>query len=259
MQAHFGHRARLGLIVPPNNTVTESEWASVLPNGVTLHTTRFRVNPLAATPQELDVLREGLADACQLLSEAEISAVAFGCTAPSAVSPRAEMEALMSRAAAGLPAATAAAAVVDALGALGAKRVVLMSPFSPAVTQHEARFMEQEGLQVLSQHSLGHGTYRPGVKLAIHRIPPSEVCEAVLTIDHGNADAIVLSGTNLVTFPVLQEIERRTGKPVVSSNQALLWSTLRKACADDRLPLGRLFDLHKDNPNPARRSGVRQH
>ncbi len=242
MQAHYGHRARLGLIVPPNNTVTESEWASALPPGVTLHAMRFRLNPLARTAQELDVLREGLADACQLLSEAEISAVAFGCTAPSAVSPRAEMEAFMSRSAAGLPAATAAAAVVDALAALRARRVVLLSPFSAAVTQHEAHFMEHEGVGVLAQHSLGHGTYQPGVKLAIHRIPPAEVCEAVLKFDHAGADAIVLSGTNLVTFPVLQEIEQRAGKPVVSSNQALLWSTLRKAGVRDALPLGSIFN-----------------
>jgi maleate cis-trans isomerase len=241
MQAHYGHRARLGLIVPPNNTVTESEWADAMPDGVTMHAMRFRLNPLARTAEELDVLRTGLADACQLLSEAEISAVAFGCTAPSAVSPRGDMEAFMSKSAAGLPCATAAAAVVDALVALGKKRIVLMSPFSAAVTQHEAHFLEHEGLQVLSQHSLGHGTYKPGVKLAIHRIPPAEVRDAVLAIDHSAAEAIVLSGTNLVTFPVLQEIEQRAGKPVVGSNQALLWSTLRKAGVKDALPLGSLF------------------
>ena len=241
MQAHFGHRARLGLIVPPNNTVSEAEWASAMPEGTSLHAMRFGLNPLARTEAELEVLRAGLRDACALLAEAELNVVAFACTAPSAVSPRADMESMMSAAAAGLPAATAAAAVVDALVALSAQRVVLMSPFSAAVTQHEAHFMEREGLQVLGQHSLGHGTYQPGVKLAIHRIAPSEVRDAVLKIDHREADAIVLSGTNLVTFPVLQEIEARVGKPVVSSNQALLWAALRKAGVQDALALGRLF------------------
>jgi maleate cis-trans isomerase len=58
--AHYGHRARLGLIVPPNNTVTESEWAAAVPEGVTVHALRFRLNPLARSPQELDLLRAGL-------------------------------------------------------------------------------------------------------------------------------------------------------------------------------------------------------
>lgn len=242
MQAHFGHRARLGLIVPPNNTVSEAEWASAMPAGVTLHATRFRLNPLARTGAELDVLRAGLFESCRMLAEAEMSAVAFACTAPSAVSPRAAMEAQMTDAC-GLPAATAAAAVVDALQALGAGRVVLMSPFSAAVTQHEADFMGKEGVQVLAQHSLGHDTYRPGRRLAIHRIAPSEVRDAVLRIDAAGADAIVLSGTNLVTFPAIAEIEAASGLPVVSSNQALLWSALRKAGVADALALGRLFGV----------------
>lgn len=239
--AHYGHRARLGLIVPPNNTVTESEWAAALPQGVTLHAMRFALNPLARSEAELEVLRAGLASACALLAEAELSALAFACTAPSAVSPRLAMETWMSRAGAGLPAATAAAAVVDALLALGMRRVALMSPFSSAVTQHEAHFLAQEGVEVLAQHSLGHGTYRPGVKLAIHRIPPGDVRDAVLRLDTAGAEAIVLSGTSLVTFPVLAQIEAAAGVPVVTSNQALLWSALRKAGVRDELPLGRLF------------------
>lgn len=239
--AYFGHRARLGLIVPPNNTVSEAEWASAMPVGVSLHATRFRLNPLAKTEAELAVLREGLLDACAMLAEAEMSVIAFGCTAPSAVSPRADMEAAMTQAS-GLPCATAAAAVVDALEALDARRVVLMSPFSAAVTQHEAHFMAQEGIEVLSQHSLGHGTYAPGKRLEIHRIAPAEVRHAVLSIEASQADAIVLSGTNLVTFPVIEEIEAASGKPVVASNQALLWSALRKAGVKDALALGRLFE-----------------
>lgn len=240
--AYFGHRARLGLIVPPNNTVSESEWASAMPPGVTLHATRFRLNPLARTPDELDLLRVGLLDASAMLAEAEMSAIAFACTAPSAVSPRHALEAQMAQAST-LPAATAAAAVVDALAALGAASVTLFSPFSAAVTAHDAAFMEQEGVRVLAQHSLGHGTYAPGRRLEIHRIAPSAVRDAVLAIDHGAADALVLSGTNLVTFPILEELEQLAGKPVVSSNQALLWSTLRKAGIDDALALGHLFSV----------------
>ena len=240
MTAHFGYRARLGLIVPPNNTITESEWASVLPAGVSMHAQRFRLNPLARSTQELDVLRAGLYEACALLAEAELTALAFGCTAPSAVSPRRDMEQFMQQAC-GLPGATAAAAVVDAVQALGARSVTLFSPFSEKVTAHEAAFMEQEGIHVLSQHSLGHDTYAPGRRLAIHLIPPADVRDAVMRIGTQDAEALVLSGTNLVTFPVIEEIERLTGKPVVTSNQALLWSTLRKAGVDDALPLGQLF------------------
>jgi maleate cis-trans isomerase len=240
MEAYYGSRARLGLIVPPNNTVSESEWASMMPPGVTMHAQRIRLNPLARNAEEQAILRDSLREACSLFAEADISAVIFGCTAPSAVNPRHEMEAMMHEAT-GLPSVTAAAAVVDAIVAVSAGKVVLISPFSAALTAHEAEFMTHEGIEVISQHSLGHGTYAPGRKLEIHRIPPSEVRDAVLRIDTSAADAIVLSGTNLVTFPAIEEIEALTGKPVISSNQAMLWAALRKVKIMDRLPLGRLF------------------
>jgi maleate cis-trans isomerase len=240
MEAYYGSRARLGLIVPPNNTVSESEWASMMPPGVTMHAQRIRLNPLARSPEEQALLRDSLRDACSLFAEAEISAVIFGCTAPSAINPRHEMEAMMQDTT-GLPSVTAAAAVVDAIVAVGAKKVVLISPFSAALTAHEAEFMTHEGIEVIGQHSLGHGTYAPGRKLEIHRIPPAEVRDAVLKVDHADADAIVLSGTNLVTFPVIEAIEALTGKPVISSNQAMLWAALRKVDVRDQLPLGMLF------------------
>jgi maleate cis-trans isomerase len=240
MEAYYGARARLGLIVPPNNTVSESEWASMMPAGVTMHSLRIKLNPLARSEAEQAVLRESLREACLLFAEADMSGLIFACTAPSAISPRHAMEAMM-HGTVGLPSVTAAAAVVDAIVALSAKNVVLMSPFSAAVTAHEADFMTTEGIRVLSQHSLGHGTYAPGRKLEIHTIPPSDVCAAVSRIDYAEADAIVISGTNLVTFPVIEEIEALTGKPVISSNQAMLWSALRKVSVQDRLPLGALF------------------
>ena len=39
--ATYGWRARIGLIVPPTNTANEAEWSLMLPDGVTLHTTRM--------------------------------------------------------------------------------------------------------------------------------------------------------------------------------------------------------------------------
>ncbi len=238
----FSSRAKLGLIVPPNNTVNEAEWQSALPPGVSLHTTRMRLNPLARSPEEMAVLRADLVEAAKLVAEAGVDVVAFGCTAPSAVNPRREMEALIS-AACGTPGATAGAAMADALIAVGAKRVVLLSPFSEKVTAHEAAFLAGEGITVIATASLGHQTYAPGRKLGIHLIGMETIREALAGLPVAEADAVMLSGTNLVTFPLIEALEAETGKPVVSSNQALLWSALRRAGVADRLALGRLFDV----------------
>jgi maleate cis-trans isomerase len=233
-------RAKIGLIVPPNNTVNEAEWQSALPEGVSLHATRMRLNPVARAPEEMAKLRADLRDAAALVAEAGVDVVAFGCTAPSAVNPRREMEEMMEQAA-GRACATAGAAMADALLAVGARRIVLVSPFSAAVTDHEAAFLRAEGIEVIAVASLGHQTYAPGRKLGIHLIGPEEIRAALAPLPVDQADAVMLSGTNLVTFPILAALEAELGRPVVSSNQALLWSALRRAGIQDRLPLGRLF------------------
>ncbi len=233
-------RAKLGLIVPPNNTVNEAEWQSVLPEGVSLHATRMRLNPLARSPEEMDRLRGDLREATALVAEAGVDVVAFGCTAPSAVNPRRAMEAMMEEAG-GRPGVTAGAAMADALLAVGGERVALLSPFSEAVTTHEAAFLAGEGIAVTGVASLGHQTYAPGRKLGIHLIGPEEIKTALATLDLARARAVMLSGTNLVTFPILAALEAELGLPVVSSNQALLWSALRRAGVQDALRLGRLF------------------
>ena len=83
MDHSLSARAKLGLIVPPNNTVNEAEWQSALPSGVSLHATRMRLNPLARSAEEMAVLRADLRDAAALVAEAGVDVVAFGCTAPS--------------------------------------------------------------------------------------------------------------------------------------------------------------------------------
>jgi maleate cis-trans isomerase len=40
-------------------------------------------------------------------------------------------------------------------------------------------------------------------------------------------DAICLLATDMQTFPIIEDLERKIGRPVVTSNQALLWASLR--------------------------------
>jgi len=65
-----------------------------------------------------------------------------------------------------------------------------------------------------------------------------------LEIDRPDADAIFLSCGGIRALEVVQEIEDITNKPVVTSNQAQMWSCLRRAGIPDRIEgFGRLFQL----------------
>ncbi len=60
-----------------------------------------------------------------------------------------------------------------------------------------------------------------------------------------DADGIFISCGNLRSFEAIERLETDTGLPVVTSNQAGLWQTLRMAGIDEQLPnLGRLLRDH---------------
>ena len=56
-----------------------------------------------------------------------------------------------------------------------------------------------------------------------------------LEIDQPDADAIFLSCGGIRALEVVEEIEQATGKPVITSNQAQMWSCLRRAGITDEL------------------------
>ena len=50
------------------------------------------------------------------------------------------------------------------------------------------------------------------------------------------AEAIFISCTNLRAASVIERLEKETGKPVVTSNQATFWACLRKLGIDESIP-----------------------
>ena len=64
-------------------------------------------------------------------------------------------------------------------------------------------------------------------------------------MDHPKAEAILISCGALRTLDVIEEIEQSTGKPVVTSNQSMMWNCLRMSGIEDRLDgYGILFRDH---------------
>ena len=77
----------------------------------------------------------------------------------------------------------------------------------------------------------------------IEQIPPDEIAELVVhLVDRPDADCIFISCTGLKTSTIIDSLEERTGKPVVSALQATVWESLRLAGAPSTVPsVGRLF------------------
>ena len=127
--------------------------------------------------------------------------------------------------------------VMDALREVGAKRIVIGTPYLDDVNTAEAEYMHAAGVDILDIQGLQLAT---GIEFG--QVEPSYWKTFARDIDHPDADAIFLSCSGIRALGVIEEIEQATGKPVITSNQALMWSCLRRAGIKDTLEgFGQIF------------------
>jgi maleate isomerase/arylmalonate decarboxylase len=238
----YGWRAKIGLIVPPTNTVNEGEWARMAPEGVTVHVTRMKLHAEASSPEGEGELYADIEKATRDLAAASLDAIAYGCTAGSMVMPLSKLTDHMSGIA-GVPCVATAASLVHACRALGLARCA-RDAVPRALNAHGATSSPRTASRWSpSRPRIGAGGPHEYVRIA--RVPKDEVLEHVRSVDRPDAQGLIISCTDFATLEAVPQLERARGKPVVTSNQATFWAALRAAGVDDRFRFfGRLLQEH---------------
>lgn len=119
----------------------------------------------------------------------------------------------------------------------GARHIVVATPYLDEINTREAAYLERMGFEVLAMEGLNIERDSDMIRVA-----PDFIAEFGLSLDRSEADAIFVSCGALRTLDVVDEIERRAGKPGVASNQAMIWDTLRLASIGDNIEgYGRLL------------------
>jgi maleate isomerase len=230
--------ARIGLIIPSSNRMVEEEMVRHLPPGVAAHIMRLRMTGAHRVP--LDDLLARVEQAAATLIDARCDVVVFHCTANSTAEGLAGEEKLLSALRhAGAPLVrTTASALRHAFDALGARRIVLLTPYSAHTTEEEAEFLRAAGYAVVDARGFalkGSDEYCA--------TPPPFWRDRALEAARPDADAYCISCANISVFPVIDEIEQTLARPVVTSNQAVIFNALSLlGIADRRNCHGRLFD-----------------
>ncbi len=232
-------RARIGLIIPSSNRMTEPQFHRHCPPGVSPHVTRLRLTQPHMRPP-LEMLPE-IRDAAVMLAHAKCDIIVFHCTGSSMESGLAAERQVVDFIAqtTGRPAASTATALLEAFQALHAARIVLVSPYQQQINDVEIAFLREAGVQVLGDRALS----LPGSD-AFCSAPAELFLQATLDAQDPEADAYFISCTNIRAMETVARLEPALGKPVVTSNQATLWYCLRRLGFSDNLTeLGTLFSI----------------
>ncbi|MEQ9261065.1 MAG: Asp/Glu racemase [Roseovarius sp.] len=220
-------RARLGILVPYTNTNLEPDMALMRPAGVSLHFARMGGYDEDEIPDEQQMQALGAADLDEplsLLMGVKPDLVIYGCTSATLTHGPAFDRALAERimAQSGVQTVTAAGALVHALKRLGVARIGFASPYVPAINDMAVSFLRDMGFETVARSEVEAALGNDGQGA----LKPDDVFELALGADHDNAEALVLSCTDMRSIEALDRLEARLGKPVISSNQAMMFQAL---------------------------------
>lgn len=192
------------------------------------------------TPENLRKMLPRIKDATDLiLTDMALDAVCYGCTAATVhIGDDAIREAVQASKP-GVPVITPSGAGALGLQALGAKRISVLTPYTAEVSRPFADYFNERGFEVVNLECLG--LLDDG---DIARVSRQTILEGARSAMRDDADAVFLSCTALRAVECIEEVEQLIGKPAVSSNQASVWLTLRRAGIEDVIPgFGRLLTL----------------
>ncbi|MER7077873.1 maleate cis-trans isomerase family protein [Saccharopolyspora kobensis] len=241
----------VGMIVPSSNLTMETELPRMLrarqeidpAEQFIFHSARARMRHV--TPEQLRAMNAQAERAAAELADARPSVVVTAClVAIMAQGPgyhcTAEDDITRALRAEGsdAPVVSSAGALLSGIGALGARKVAILTPYMKPLTKAVADYIEDAGIEVVDALSL-----EVPDNLAVARLDPADLREHHRKLDLSNADALVLSAcVQMPSLPSIQPVEDEVGIPVLSAATATTFRILSELGLEPRVPgAGRLL------------------
>ena len=236
--------AKIGVLVPFTNTNLEPDMELMRPPNTTVHFQRmggYDVDEIPGSDQMAGLGASDISHDLRMISGVRPDIVLYGCTSATLThGPSFDADlARKIKAGSGAVSLTAAGALIAGLKAVGATQVGFSSPYLGEINTQAMEFLSQNGIETIKCADIGRelGNYGQG------ELTPDEVFDLACRADHPGAQAIVLSCTDMRAVEAIERIEAALDKPVVTSNQAMMFGLIKtlKLPRHKGLP-GRLFD-----------------
>ncbi|WP_028927599.1 maleate cis-trans isomerase family protein [Pseudonocardia acaciae] len=219
---------RIGLIVPSSNTTMETEVPELLRRhsdaAFTTHSSRAVLHTV--DPESLHRM-VGEGDRCAAeLADARVAAIGYACLiALMAEGPKAHehIEPRLQEVAGGTRVTSSAGALVRTLLELGLRRVAIVTPYLPALTDLVVGYLAAYDIEVVDSVSLGvPDNHEVGC------LDPVALPGHARRLDLRRADGLVLSAcVQMPSLPAVDLVEREVGMPVVTAATATTRELLR--------------------------------
>lgn len=229
MSRHARVGTRIGVLVPFTNTNLEPDLMLMRPPNCSFHCQRTGGYDADQVPDADQMTQLGMFDISHdltMIAGARPDVVLYGCTSAT-LTHGSEFDrnlAMEIAAGSGAVSLTAAGSLVAAIQALGIHRVGFASPYVGDINDKAVNFLMQNGIETVKRADIGRdlGCYGQG------ELTPDEIYHFALKADSPQVEAIILSCTDMRSVEVIERIEMTLNKPVVTSNQAMMFCLCKK-------------------------------
>ena len=210
------------MILPSVNVYLEPEINKIAPDKYSFHATRVLLTQ--TTPEALVKMEEDLEHACHLIASVFPEAVAYACTSGSFIKGLAWDQEITKKIEkiVGCPAVTTSSAMLGALKEVGITSVAVATPYIDRINNEEKKFLEDNGFKV----SAIKGLQITDAEI-LHSQTPDTIYDLTTSMDSDEVDGFFISCTDFRGLEVVEWIEKKFKKPVVTSSQATIWALMK--------------------------------
>ena len=158
----------------------------------------------------------------KILPDEKVNTIAYGCTSGTiAIGEKNVKEKILS-AKPGCYVTTPVTSAMKAFQKMNIKKIALFTPYPDAVNKTILEYFTKKNIEVSSFASLNLN-----LDTEFANVDPNYILEISSKLETKNADALFISCTALPVLSIIDQLEQKIQKPVLSSNQTLIWDTIR--------------------------------
>jgi len=230
---------RIGLITLASDFRIEKDFNNIIyGKDIDLFCNRIKCyNPL--TNETLKKMADDITDVTkEILPDQKLDCVAYGCTSGSIAAGYDSIFEKVNKAKPNTKVSTPITAAIKGMKKLGIKNLSIFTPYTSEINDSVADFFNKENFKINDMNYFDIAS-----DLDIGKVDSNHLFSVLKKIDLSKSDALFVSCTALPVLSLINDLEKELNKPVISSNQALIWDCLELINSNNNIEgFGRLFN-----------------
>ncbi len=230
---------RIGLIALASDFMIEKDFINVIKEkNIDFFVNRIECyNPL--TSENLIKMSEKVTEVTKdILPDQKIDCVVYGCTSGTIAAGYEAIEKKIKLAKPEAKVTTPSTAAIKALKKLNIKNISVFTPYSKKLNDDVVEYFKKENFNVTS-----NSYFDIESDFDIGKVDQNYLYNVLSKVELNGAEALFVSCTALPVLQIIDKLEKKLNKVVLSSNQALIWDTLENIGKNNSITgFGKLFN-----------------